>query len=145
MKDDGGGIDPEVIRRSAVKKQILSEEEAAVLTEREAVHLIFKPGFSMAAVVSDISGRGVGMDIVRDHIEKLNGVIDIRSEVGKGTEFLIRLPLTLAIIPGLQIKVNGTSFILPMSNILGIIRLKPEEIGYIRRQPIINLRGKSFR
>lgn len=142
VKDDGGGIDPEVIRRSAVKKQILSEEEAAVLTEREAVHLIFKPGFSMAAVVSDISGRGVGMDIVRDHIEKLNGVIDIRSEVGKGTEFLIRLPLTLAIIPGLQIKVNGTSFILPMSNILGIIRLKPEEIGYIRRQPIINLRGE---
>lgn len=142
VKDDGGGIDPEVIKRSAVKKQMLSEEAAAVLTDREAVHLIFKPGFSMAAVVSDISGRGVGMDIVRDHIEKLNGVIDISSEVGKGTEFLIRLPLTLAIIPGLQIKVNGTSFILPMSNILGIIRLKPEEIGYIRRQPVINLRGE---
>lgn len=140
--DDGGGIDPERIKRSAVKKQIISEAAAAKLSDREAVQLIFKPGFSMAAVVSDISGRGVGMDIVRDHIEKLNGVIDIQSEVGRGTKFLIRLPLTLAIIPGLHIKVSGTSFILPMSNILGIIRLKPEEIGHIRKQPVINLRGE---
>ncbi|WP_209444320.1 chemotaxis protein CheA [Paenibacillus ihuae] len=142
VMDDGNGIDPERIRQSAVKKQIISEEAAAKLSDREAIQLIFKPGFSMAAVVSDISGRGVGMDIVRDHIEKLNGVIDIQSEVGKGTEFRIRLPLTLAIISGLQIKVNGTSFVLPMSNVLGIIRMKPEEIGYIRKQPVINLRGE---
>lgn len=142
VMDDGNGIDPERIRQSAVKKQLISEEAASKLSDREAIQLIFRPGFSMAAVVSDISGRGVGMDIVRDHIEKLNGVIEIQSEVGKGTEFRIRLPLTLAIISGLQIKVNGTSLVLPMSNILGIIRMKPEEIGYIRKQPVINLRGE---
>lgn len=142
VRDDGNGIDPARIRQSAVKKQIISEAAAANLSDREAVQLIFKPGFSMAAVVSDISGRGVGMDIVRDHIEKLNGVIDIQSEVGQGTEFRIRLPLTLAIIPGLQIKVSDTDFILPMSNILGILRMRPEEIGYVQKQPVISLRGE---
>ncbi len=142
VMDDGNGIDPERIRQSAVKKQIISEAAAANLSDREAIQLIFKPGFSMAAVVSDISGRGVGMDIVRDHIEKLNGVIDIQSEVGQGTEFRIRLPLTLAIIPGLQIKVRETNFILPMSNILGILRMKPEETGYVQKQPVMSLRGE---
>lgn len=142
VKDDGNGIDPSRMKQSAVNKGIISEEAAGKLTDREAIHLIFKPGFSTAVVVSDVSGRGVGMDIVRDHIEKLNGVIDIQSEIGKGTEFNIRLPLTLAIIPGLQIKVNGTSFILPMSNVLEIIRLKPEEIDSIRGGPVISLRGE---
>lgn len=142
VKDDGSGIDPIRIKQSAVNKQVITEEAAARLTDREAIHLIFKPGFSTAAAVSDVSGRGVGMDIVRDHIEKLSGVIDIQSEIGTGTEFLIRLPLTLAIIPGLQIKVNGTGFILPMSNVLEIIRLKPEEVEFIRGEPVISLRGE---
>ena len=142
VKDDGGGINPISIKQSALNKGIITEETAAKLTDREAIQLIFKPGFSTAAVVSDVSGRGVGMDIVRDHIEKLNGIIEIQSEIGKGTEFHIRLPLTLAIIPGLQIKVNGTSFILPMSNVLEIIRLKPEEIDFVRGEPVISLRGE---
>ncbi|WP_379131164.1 chemotaxis protein CheW [Paenibacillus sp. sgz500958] len=142
VKDDGGGIDPERIKKSAIKKGIITDEAAAYLSDREAVRLIFRPGFSTAESVSDISGRGVGMDIVRDHIEKLNGIIDIQSDIGEGTEFHIRLPLTLAIIPGLQVKVNGTGFILPMSNVLEIIRVRPEEVDSIRGEPVINLRGE---
>ncbi len=140
VEDDGAGIDPDRIKRSALLKGIISEEECGKLTEQEAIHLIFRPGFSTASAVSDISGRGVGMDIVRNHIEKLNGVIDIETERGKGTRFKIKLPLTLAIITGLLIKLNDRTFIVPMSSVVEIVRMPPEAIQTIKGDSVVVIR-----
>ncbi|EGL16481.1 MULTISPECIES: chemotaxis protein CheA [unclassified Paenibacillus] len=142
VQDDGAGIDPARMIRSALEKGIITREEAGLLSEREAVELIFRPGFSTASTVSDVSGRGVGMDIVRSHIEKLNGLIDIETRLGQGTCFKIKLPLTLAIIVGLQVKLGGRTFIVPMSNIAEIVRVNPDEIRSIQGQSVIVLRNQ---
>ncbi|MFS0840310.1 chemotaxis protein CheW [Paenibacillus sp. 1P03SA] len=142
VQDDGAGIDPARMIRSALEKGVISREEAEQLSEREAVELIFRPGFSTASTVSDVSGRGVGMDIVRSHIEKLNGLIDIETRLGHGTCFKIKLPLTLAIIVGLQVKLGGRTFIVPMSNIAEIVRVSPDDIRSIRGQSVIVLRNQ---
>ncbi|MBT2284004.1 chemotaxis protein CheA [Paenibacillus polymyxa] len=140
--DDGKGIDGEQIKASALGKGIISEEQAARLTTQEAVHLIFEPGFSTASAVSEVSGRGVGMDIVRSQIGRLNGIIDIDTEVGVGTTFTIRLPLTLAIIKGLLVKVSGRVLILPMYNVAEIVRISPEDIQMIQGQQAILNHGR---
>lgn len=140
--DDGKGIDGEKIKASALGKGIISEEQAARLTTQEAVHLIFEPGFSTASSVSEVSGRGVGMDIVRSQIGRLNGIIDIDTEVGVGTTFMIRLPLTLAIIKGLLVKVSGRVLILPMYNVAEIVRISPEDIQMIQGQQAILNHGR---
>lgn len=142
FSDDGKGIDGEKIKASALKKGIITEEQAARLNAQEAVHLIFEPGFSTASTVSDVSGRGVGMDIVRSQIGRLNGIIDIDTEVGVGTTFTIRLPLTLAIIKGLLVNVSGRVLILPMYNVAEIVRIKPEEIQMIQGQQSILNHGR---
>ncbi|MGF7045884.1 two-component system chemotaxis sensor kinase CheA [Paenibacillus sp. DS2015] len=142
VEDDGAGIDAERMRSSALSKGIISPEEAGLLSDREAIHLIFRPGFSTASKVSDISGRGVGMDIVRSHIENLNGLIDIETELGQGTCFKIKLPLTLAIIIGLLVKLNDQTFIIPMSNIAEIVRIRNNEIETVRGQSVILLRNQ---
>lgn len=139
LEDDGQGIDAERIKASAVNKGIISPEKAALLSPLEAVHLIFEPGFSTAAEVSEVSGRGVGMDIVRSQIGRLNGIIDIDTNPGQGTRFTIRLPLTLAIIKGLLVKVSGRVLILPMYNVAEIVRILPEEIQTVQgERAIIN-------
>jgi two-component system chemotaxis sensor kinase CheA len=140
VADDGAGIDPGRLRESAIRKGILSEEEAALLSEKESIHLIFRPGFSTAESVSDVSGRGVGMDIVRNHIEKLSGTIDIETQLGTGTRFKIKLPLTLAIITGLLIKLEGRTYILPMSSVVEIVRLPPTEIQTIKGDSVVVIR-----
>ncbi|MGN7413481.1 chemotaxis protein CheW [Paenibacillus sp. SAF-068] len=142
FSDDGKGIDGEKIKASALGKGIISEEQAARLTTQEAVHLIFEPGFSTASSVSEVSGRGVGMDIVRSQIGRLNGIIDIDTEVGVGTTFTIRLPLTLAIIKGLLVKVSGRVLILPMYNVAEIVRISPEDIQMIQGQQAILNHGR---
>ncbi|WP_339830969.1 chemotaxis protein CheA [Paenibacillus sp. FSL R7-0272] len=142
FSDDGKGIDGEQIKVSALKKGLITEEQAARLNAQEAVHLIFEPGFSTASTVSDVSGRGVGMDIVRSQIGRLNGIIDIDTEVGIGTTFTIRLPLTLAIIKGLLVNVSGRVLILPMYNVAEIVRIKPEEIQMIQGQQSILNHGR---
>ncbi|MFD2330200.1 chemotaxis protein CheA [Cohnella sp. GCM10020058] len=142
VEDDGAGIDPARMRSSAVSKGIITQEEADALGDREAIDLIFRPGFSTAQRVSDVSGRGVGMDIVASHIEKLNGMIDIRSELGRGTTFKIKLPLTLAIIVGLLVKCGGQTLIIPMSNIAEIVRVPVEEIRSVRGQPVVLIRNQ---
>lgn len=142
VEDDGAGINPENMRQSARKKGIISSEEAVLLSDREAIDLIFRPGFSTASSVSDVSGRGVGMDIVRSHIEKLNGLIDIETRVGQGTSFKIKLPLTLAIIIGLLVKLNDQTFIIPMSNIAEIVRIPHNDIETVRGRPVIVLRSQ---
>jgi two-component system chemotaxis sensor kinase CheA len=139
LADDGQGIDAGKIKASALGKGIITEEQAGYLTVQEAVHLIFEPGFSTASEVSEVSGRGVGMDIVRSQIGRLNGIIDIETEPGKGTVFIIRLPLTLAIIKGLLVNVSGRVLILPMYNVAEIVRISPEEIQTVQgEQAIIN-------
>ncbi|SFL12246.1 two-component system, chemotaxis family, sensor kinase CheA [Paenibacillus sp. 1_12] len=142
VEDDGDGIDPNKIRNQAVRKGIISQEEANKLTDFESVYLIFRPGFSTASEVSDVSGRGVGMDIVRNQIEKLNGVIDIETRLGEGTRFKIKLPLTLAIITGLLIKLNGTTFILPMNSVIEIVRIPLDFIHSITGEPVVLIREK---
>ncbi|WP_256702518.1 chemotaxis protein CheA [Paenibacillus sp. P32E] len=139
LEDDGQGIDAGKIKALALGKGIISEEQASYLSTQEAVHLIFEPGFSTASEVSEVSGRGVGMDIVRSQIGRLNGIVDIQTEPGQGTVFTIRLPLTLAIIKGLLVKVSGRVLILPMYNVAEIVRIAPEEIQIVQgEQAILN-------
>lgn len=140
VEDDGAGINAEKVKASALHKGIITEEEAQSMTDLEAIHLIFRPGFSTAATISDVSGRGVGMDIVKNHIEKVNGMIDIETRIGEGTCFKIKLPLTLAIITGLLVKLNDRTFILPMSSVVEIVRMSPEEIQTIKGDSVVVIR-----
>ncbi|AIQ39089.1 chemotaxis protein CheA [Paenibacillus sp. FSL R7-0312] len=142
IEDDGAGIDSEAIAQSALKKGIITAEEARNMTDDEALRLIFRPGFSTASQISDISGRGVGMDIVRNDIERINGMIDIETTKGQGTRFTIRLPLTLAIIRGLLVHVGSATFVIPMSSVAEIIRTAPGEIRSVRGQPVITARNQ---
>ncbi|MCM8596225.1 chemotaxis protein CheA [Accumulibacter sp.] len=132
IADDGRGISPERIRAKAVEKKIISEEEANTLDERQSLNLIFLPGFSTMSQASSISGRGVGMDVVKTNIQKLNGSIEIRSDLGKGSVFVISLPLTLAILPVLLVVLGDQPFALPLSmvrEILPIDQSKMQEVG----------------
>lgn len=136
ISDDGRGIDVEKIKQSAIKKQQITEAEAERMTEKDLVFLIFKSGVSTAKQITDISGRGVGMDIVRSHIEKLNGLIDIETKMGEGTTFSIKLPLTLAIIRSLLIQLGEKQFAIPLANVQEIIRLGQDEVKTIQNQEV---------
>lgn len=142
VEDDGGGIDTNKLRKSAVAKGVITVEEAALLDEHKALRLIFHPGFSTASQLSDVSGRGVGMDIVRTDIERLGGIIDIDTTVGVGTKFTIRLPLTLAITTGLLVKASDQTFILPMSAVVEIIRVDTSTLKMIKGSPVIKIRNQ---
>lgn len=142
ISDDGKGIDPDKIKQTAIEKGVITEEEASKLNEKDAMFLIFKSGISTAEKITDISGRGVGMDIVRAHIEKLNGIIDIDSTVGVGTTFTIKLPLTLAIIRSLLVKFGHKTFAIPLVNVLEIIRLNKVDIQTIKEQEVGLVRGR---
>jgi two-component system, chemotaxis family, sensor kinase CheA len=142
IKDDGRGIDPEKIKAAAVRKGVISQETADRLSPSDAIDLIFTPGFSTAAQLSDISGRGVGMDIVRTNIEKLNGSIQVASVVGKGTTFSVRLPLTLAIIQALLVKVGGQTYAIPIAAVMETLRIGGADVQTIQRQEAILLREK---
>jgi two-component system, chemotaxis family, sensor kinase CheA len=139
-EDDGGGIDPERVRQTAVKKGILSAEAAAHLSDREALELIFAPGFSTKETVSDVSGRGVGTDIVRTNIEKLNGSVNVESVVGKGTCFTLELPLTVAIMDALMVGVGDQVLAIPLVSVVETLRVKKSEILSINRRQAIQLR-----
>ncbi|ODM24564.1 chemotaxis protein CheA [Clostridium sp. Bc-iso-3] len=147
VEDDGAGIDAQEIKQSAIKKQIVTEEEAEKMTEQQLINLIFHTGFSTSQKVSDVSGRGVGMDIVRTHIEKLNGIIDVETCAGSGTKFIvklpIKLPLTLAILKGLLVKINNDTYALPMSNVVEIVRKPRTEIESINGQAVAVIRDKA--
>lgn len=136
ISDDGRGIDVEKIKQSAIRKQQITEAEAERMTEKDLVFLIFKSGVSTAKQITDISGRGVGMDIVRSHIEKLNGLIDIDTKLGEGTTFSIKLPLTLAIIRSLLIQLGEKQFAIPLANVQEIIRLGQDEVKTIQNQEV---------
>jgi two-component system, chemotaxis family, sensor kinase CheA len=140
--DDGKGIDPEVIVNKAVSKGIIAKEKAVELSKHEIFNLIFSPGFSTAEKVTNVSGRGVGMDVVKTNVSRLRGIIDIDSEVGKGTRIDIKLPLTLAIIQGLLVKVLGETIILPLSSVVEVVKVPKEEIYLVNKTECIKLRER---
>ncbi len=140
ITDDGKGMDPEIIRRKAVEKGLLAPDSE--LSDKEALKLIFLPGFSTAATVTSISGRGVGMDVVHRAIDSLRGAIEISSELGHGTTITIRLPLTLAIIEGLQVQVGDGFFVIPLSLVEECVELLQKDVDPTGRKRIINLRGE---
>ncbi|MBI2267136.1 MAG: chemotaxis protein CheA [Armatimonadetes bacterium] len=142
IEDDGGGIDAERVRASAVKKGFLSPQNAEQLTDREALDLIFTPGFSTSEQVSEISGRGVGMDIVRHNLARIGGSLQMETRVGKGTRFLMKLPLTLAIIQSLLIRVNKRVYAIPLSFVEETLRIFPTDIQTLKNRETIFLRGK---
>ncbi|GAF26454.1 chemotaxis protein histidine kinase and related kinases [Moorella thermoacetica Y72] len=142
VEDDGAGMDAEKIKAKAIAKGLISPESAARLSRREALDLIFLPGLSTSDKVTDVSGRGVGMDIVRNHIEKINGTIDIRTTPGKGTCFTIKLPLTLAINRSLLVHVDGRVYAFPLANVVEIIDVTPDSIQHVHRQQVVVVRGR---
>ncbi|MDS1029503.1 chemotaxis protein CheA [Bacillota bacterium LX-D] len=142
VEDDGKGMDPAKLREKVVEKGLMSAEAANRLSEREVFNVIFLPGFSTAKVVSDVSGRGVGMDIVRNHIEKINGIIDIDTAIGKGTRFTIKLPLTLAINRSLLVYLEQSVFAFPLSSVVEIINVEKKAIQRIQKRDVILVRGE---
>ncbi len=144
ISDDGKGINAEQIKNKAVEKGILSKESAGKMYDYDLINLIFKPGFSTADKVSELSGRGVGMDVVKTSIEKIGGLVDIITERGKGSTFRIRLPLTLAIMQVLIIGVSGKKYAIPLNSVVESIRIEKNEIGTISGGEAIFLRGKPL-
>ncbi|MCX8062654.1 MAG: chemotaxis protein CheA [Anaerolineales bacterium] len=140
VEDDGRGIDIQRVKQKAVEKGQLTQAEADALSDEEAVELIFLSGLSTARTVSDVSGRGVGMDIVRANIEQLNGNIQVETWQGKGTQFTIILPLTLAIVPTLLVKVSGSTYAIPLVTVNETLRIKSKDIQTVNGRPVINLR-----
>ncbi|WP_428771667.1 chemotaxis protein CheA [Vibrio sp.] len=142
--DDGGGMDPDKLRSIAVKRGVMDEDAASRLTDKECFNLIFMPGFSSKEQISDISGRGVGMDVVKTAINTLNGSIDIDSELGKGTKITIKVPLTLAILPTLMVGVAGHPFALPLASVNEIFHLDLSRTNIVDGQLTIIVRDKSI-
>jgi two-component system chemotaxis sensor kinase CheA len=140
IKDDGRGIDTDRVGRKAVEKGLISEDQLAAMSQREMFDLIFLPGFSTKDVASDLSGRGVGMDVVKTNIKKLNGLIEIKSEKGLGSEFILRLPLTLAIIQSLLVEVEGEVYSIPLSSVLETLRVDQRQFHIIGGQEVLKLR-----
>jgi two-component system chemotaxis sensor kinase CheA len=139
IADDGKGIDVDAVKAKAVERGLISANK--VLTDVEAFNLIFEPGFSTAKSITAISGRGVGLDVVRRSIEKLNGAVTVTSEKGKGTKFIIKLPLTLAIIQGLLVRVGREIYSIPITSVIESLRVKPEEIRRIDNYEVFNIRN----
>ena len=140
IEDDGKGIDPEVIKEKAVSKGLLSKERAKELSKQEIFNLIFLPGFSTAEKVTNISGRGVGMDVVKTNVAKLRGIINVESTVGKGSKITIKLPLTLAIIQGMIVKVHNDQLVVPLSSVIEVVRVNINDIYTINQNEVIRLR-----
>lgn len=143
--DDGGGIHTDRVRQRALERGLIKPDEAARMSERELTNLIFAPGFSTAEKVTDVSGRGVGMDVVRTNIEKIGGSVDVQSTRGQGTTLKIKIPLTLAIIPALVVRTGGQRFAIPQVNLLELVRLEGaaarEALEHVYDAPVFRLRG----
>ena len=144
VSDDGAGIDPEKIRRSAVNKGVIDSDAAARLSADECLHLIFAPGFSTRTEVSDLSGRGVGMDVVQSKIRELSGQVQIQSEVGRGSRFIIRVPLTLAILPTLLIELDDDVYALPLVRVVEVLAHERVEALWVDGQSMLDLRDEPL-
>ena len=142
IKDDGRGINLEAVKKKALEKGIVSADKLKTLTNSEIINFIFAPGFSTAKVVTDGSGRGVGMDVVRTNIKKINGSIDVKSVPGQGTEMILKLPLTLAIIQSLLVTVGQERFAIPLAVVVETLKINKSEIKTIERQEVLKLRNE---
>ncbi len=146
IEDDGGGIDSSRIRERAVERRLIGAEQAALLSDRDALRLIFRPGFSTAETVTSVSGRGVGMDVVKTNVERVGGTVDLRSEPGQGTTFQVKIPLTLAIIPALIVSCRGERYAIPQVSLLELVRLETDDsrdrIEWVEGVPLYRLRGE---
>ena len=140
IADDGAGINVEKVKQKAISKGLIHPNK--IISDQEAYQLIFMPGFSTADKISNVSGRGVGLDVVKTMIEKLNGTVSVTSEAGKGTKFSIRLPLTLAIIQGLLVRVGKEVYSIPIASVIESQRVKTEDISTIDNYEVLNVRNE---
>ncbi len=141
VRDDGGGIDVEKVKRKAIEKGTITEEQAESMTDKEIVDLLFRPSFSTAEKISDISGRGVGLDVVKTKIEALGGNVECKTVLGEGSTFTIRLPLTLAIIQALMVVIGNEKYAIPLGSIQTIEDIEVSEVKYVEGKEVIHLRG----
>lgn len=144
IEDDGKGMDPAILRRKVVEKGLMDEETAARLDDRECFQLIFMPGFSTKTEISDISGRGVGMDVVKTRITQMNGTVEVDSIRGRGTKITLKVPLTLAIMPTLMIKLENQAFALPLSSVVEILDLDLSRTHMVDGQPVVLVRDRAL-
>lgn len=144
IQDDGAGMNPEVLRRLAVERGMMDRDTADQLPNRAVYALIFEPGFSTKKEISDVSGRGVGMDVVKTHINQLNGQIDIDSEIGVGTTISIQVPLTLAILPTLMVYISGQNFAIPLPGIIELFEWHSVEVSQIGGREVVRLRERTY-
>ncbi len=142
ITDDGKGLDADMLKQKALEKGIINEREADTMTDKEAYGLIFKAGFSTAKVVTNVSGRGVGMDVVKTNIEKLNGIIDVESELGRGTVFKLKIPLTLAITQALIVGVQEEYYAIPLSSVVETVRINQDEVYMVDGKSVLRLRDE---
>ncbi len=141
VRDDGNGIDVERVRQKAIERGVMTEEQAYAADDSDIINLLFMPSFSTAKQVSDLSGRGVGLDVVKSKIEALSGEVDVKTKLGEGTTFTIRLPLTLAIIQALMVVVGGEKYAIALSGIQTIENINPKDVKTVESKEVINLRG----
>ncbi|MDD6656698.1 MAG: chemotaxis protein CheA [Lachnospiraceae bacterium] len=141
VRDDGNGIDVEAVKTKAVEKGKITQEQADAMTDKDAIDLLFQPSFSTAKQVTDVSGRGVGLDVVKSKIESLSGDVEVKTKLGEGSTFIIRLPLTLAIIQALMVEVGGEKYAISLGSIQTIEDIAPNEIKFVQNEEVINLRG----
>ena len=141
VSDDGSGVDVEKVKKKALEKGQITEEQAEYMTDKEAIDLLFMPAFSTSEKITDVSGRGVGLDVVKNKIEGLGGDVEVVTKLGEGTTFIVRLPLTLAIIQALMVEVSGEKYALPLNSIVTLEEVPPEDIKYVHGKEVINLRG----
>ena len=141
VRDDGNGIDVDAVRNKAIERGTITPEQAESMSEKEIIDLLFLPSFSTAKQVSDVSGRGVGLDVVRSKIESLSGEVEVKSKLGVGSTWIIRLPLTLAIIQALMVEVGGEKYAISLGNIQTIEDISPSDIKYVQSKEVITLRG----
>ena len=140
--DDGNGIDVEAVRNKAIERGVITEEQAETMSQKEIINLLFLPSFSMAKKITDISGRGVGLDVVKSNIEALGGDVEVKTERGVGTTFTVRLPLTLAIIQALMVEIRDEKYAIALGSISNIEDIPVKDIKYVEAQEVIHLRGK---
>lgn len=141
VRDDGNGIDVENVKKTAIERGVITPEQGDNMSEKDIINLLFHAGFSTSKKITDVSGRGVGLDVVKSKIESLSGEVEVKSKLGEGSTWIIRLPLTLAIIQALMVTVGGEKYAISLGSIQTIEDIKPEEIKLVQNSEVINLRG----
>ena len=141
VRDDGNGIDVEAVKNKAIERGVITPEQGDNMSEKDIINLLFHAGFSTAKKISDVSGRGVGLDVVKAKIESLSGEVEVKSRLGEGSTWIVRLPLTLAIIQALMVTVGGEKYAISLGGIQTLEDISPSEVKLVQNREVINLRG----